>query len=309
MPKVSVILPTYNCAAYLSAAIESVFAQTFTDLELIVVDDGSTDNTADTVARYLDRIIYVWKENGGVSAARNTGLRAAKGKFIAWLDADDYWAPMKLERQLALFSDPSVGLVYSDFLTRYADGHVRDSFLTNHPFAAEGQVFERYVTSRFFLPSTVVMRVECFEDSGTFDEEMISSEDVELFARVCTRWNVALVNLALTVRNEGDHNLTANKERTGEYTALALTKVLSKEPNLSGSARNAVYKELGRQYWWLGYAAFTGGDMAKARHDLKNAMRYDRSKWEFCVPLLALSILPAGLIRRLRNISKPSTQS
>ncbi len=299
MPKVSVILPSYNSGSYLSAAINSVLAQTYTDFEVIIVDDGSSDDTANVVAPYIGRILYVWQENRGVAAARNTGLRMARGEFIAWLDADDNWLPTKLERQMEKFTDPDVGLVYSDFLTRYTDGGVRDSFLTNHPFASEGYVFERYVTSRFFLPSTVVMRAKCFEDSGMFDEDMVSSEDVELFARVCTRWTVALVNMVLTIRNEGDHNLTTNKERTGKYTVMALTKVLSKEPDISVSARSAIFKELGRQYWWLGYAAFREGDLIKARHNLKNAIRYDRRKSRESIPILALSYLPQSIIRGL----------
>lgn len=308
MPKVSVIIPAYNCASYLPAAIESVLAQTYGDTEIIVVDDGSTDGTENIVAPYLAHLQYIQQSNKGLPGARNTGIRAAKGEFIALLDGDDFWLPNKLEQQMPRFSDVEVGIVYSDFAVQYADGRLLSSYLIDRPLAAEGYVFENYIQSRFLFPSTMVLRLHCMKACGLFDEEMLACEDIELFARICIRWKVALVNRPLTVRNEGTHNITANSDRMSKYTILALDKLVAKEPQLSASNRQTIQKELGRQYWWRGYAAFTAGDMAKARHNLKNAMRYDRGKWQLCVPLLALSILPAGLVKRLRSISKPSTR-
>ena len=104
MPKVSVIIPTYNRSKYVTKAIDSVLAQTYRDFEIIVVDDGSTDNTKEVLKPYTDRIKYLYQENTGVSAARNAGIRAAGGQWIAFLDSDDEWLPEKLSIQMDYLS-------------------------------------------------------------------------------------------------------------------------------------------------------------------------------------------------------------
>ncbi len=263
LPKVSVVIPTYNCAALLPAAIESALGQAGAEVEVIVVDDGSTDDTEAVVRPYLERIVFIRQKNRGLPGARNRGIEVAKGAYIALLDADDAWMTGKLERQMPRFGDAEVGVVYSDFSVRYADGRLQKSYLVNRPLAGEGYVLERYIESRFLFPSTMVFRRECFESCGVFDEEMLACEDIELFARMCLRWKVALVNEPLVLRYEGSHNITSNSEKMSEYTILALNKVMQKEPQLPEPARAAIRKELGQQYWWNGYAAFLRATTAR----------------------------------------------
>ncbi|MFS8117396.1 MAG: glycosyltransferase family 2 protein, partial [Microcoleus sp.] len=113
-PQVSVIIPAYNGDRYIVQAVESVFAQTYTNWEIIVVDDGSTDETHQVLQPYLDKIRYIYQENRGVAAARNRGIQEAKGEFIAFLDQDDFFLPDKLAAQIALFrQQPSLGIVNS----------------------------------------------------------------------------------------------------------------------------------------------------------------------------------------------------
>src|SRR3989304_775382 len=115
MPRVSVIIPTFNCARFLGRAIDSALFQTYTDYEIIVVDDGSTDATGDVVERYASKIRYTYQSNKGVSSARNTALSNASGELIAYLDADDMWYPHKLESQVAFLDfHKDCGLVHSD---------------------------------------------------------------------------------------------------------------------------------------------------------------------------------------------------
>ncbi len=102
MPKVSVIIPTFNCAVYLPQAIESVLGQTWQDFELIVVDDGSTDDTCQVLAPYQNRLVYLYQENQGESSARNKGIQVAQGEYLAFLDSDDLWLATKLERQITV---------------------------------------------------------------------------------------------------------------------------------------------------------------------------------------------------------------
>ncbi len=301
-PGVSVVIPSYNCASFLATTLDSVFSQTFPVLETIVVDDGSTDETASVLKPYLDRIVYIKQQNKGLPGARNTGLRAARGAYVALLDADDSWTPSKLMLQMPRFSDPEVGIVYSDFSVRYSDGRYQQSYLVNRPLASEGGILESYIRSRYLFPSTMVFRRACFEQVGYFDEEMLACEDIELFARICAHWKVALVNKPLMVRYEGDHNITSNSRQMSDYTILALEKVLQKERNLAASARSVIWGELGRQHSWAGHSAFVEREMGRARHHLMQALRSDPRTYRSSVGLLAASFLPTFVIKALRDL-------
>lgn len=299
MPTVSVVIPAYNCSAYLPTAIESVLTQTYDDLEVIVVDDGSTDDTSNAIQPYLGRVQYIRQTNKGLPGARNAGIRVSTGEFVALLDADDSWRPEKLELQMPLFADPEIGIVYSDFSVTYADGRFLQSYLKDRPLAAEGYVIENYIRSRFLFPSTMVLRRSALEDCGLFDEEMLASEDIELFARICLRWKVARVPKPLMIRTEGVHNITANSSKMSEYTILAFNKILAREPALADSVRRTINEELGRQHWWRGYRRFKDGEPSKAREDLLRAIRYDSRNTRRCGTLFLASLLPGTVLRRL----------
>lgn len=297
---VSVIIPVYNSASSIASAVSSALAQTYKDLEIIVVDDGSTDGTFKVLQEFGKQITLIRTENRGVAAARNTAIAVAEGEFLAFLDADDTWIPSKLHLQLELFQNPAVGLVYSDFVTESHDGHVRESYLATKPLAGEGAILERYLRSRFLLPSTVVLRRLCVTELGSFKEELSLSEDVEFFARVFTRWHAALVPLALTTRREGEHNLTADKKRTTDFTILALESI-RKIPNLGKSALQALRQELGLQYWWQGYARYQEGDILPARQSLIASLRNDMRRSKDCVPLYLLSLIPKGIRNQVQG--------
>ena len=115
MPRVSVIIPSYNCARYLGRAIDSACEQTYMDYEIVLVDDGSTDDTKDVAMQYGQKVTYLYQQNQGLSAARNQGISKASGELLAYLDADDMWYPEKLERQVAfLDAHPECGIVHSE---------------------------------------------------------------------------------------------------------------------------------------------------------------------------------------------------
>ena len=197
---ISVIIPTYNCGAYIKEALDSVFAQTFTDYEVIVVDDGSTDKTREVIGRFGDKVRYIYQENKGVSAARNTGIKNAAGRFIAFLDADDVWLARKLELQMrAIAESDSIGIVTCGlFCVRGKDDIEREVIPTN--YADKDSLIEELCCDPgifFGAGSAVLVRRECFQRLGFFDETLYAAEDWEMCLRIARSYQVRSVQLPL----------------------------------------------------------------------------------------------------------------
>jgi glycosyltransferase involved in cell wall biosynthesis len=191
-PTVTIVLPTYNRAALVGRAIHSVLQQTYRDFELLVIDDGSTDGTAQEVARFVDPRAHcvALTKNCGAGAARNVGIRRARGPFIAFQDSDDEWLPDKLERHMDAFATcaPEVGVVYSDMERIFRDGTTQ---YHRSPTVVPGALIDP--TTQFYqvcglgIQSTVIRR-ECFAQVGLFNEAFPALEDLELFVRLSARY-------------------------------------------------------------------------------------------------------------------------
>jgi glycosyltransferase involved in cell wall biosynthesis len=195
MPTVSVIVPTYNCAAYVGQALKSVLAQDYTDLEVVVVDDGSTDATPEIVRSLPGPIEYVRQDHRGPGAARNLGITRARGELLAFLDADDLWLPHKLRLQIeALERDPACGVVCTDSTDIDADGRllVASKFqeIGLDYSRANGWVFEYELLKPFILPSSAVVRRRVADDLGGFDESLPLAQTTDFFVRASYRWPV-----------------------------------------------------------------------------------------------------------------------
>jgi glycosyltransferase involved in cell wall biosynthesis len=202
--KVSVVIPAYNAGRYIRQTVDSVLAQTYRNVECIVVNDGSTDDTGERLLAYGARIVYVEQENRGRAAARNAGLIRATGEYVALLDADDYWAPDKIEKQLNLFrSNDQLGFVYSWAYRVSEDGKIlRELEGGQKPWPGAGQAaFARLIT-RDDLPvaplSTLMIRKACLEDIGPFDDTIHSAEEWDLLLRGACRWAISYVPECLT---------------------------------------------------------------------------------------------------------------
>jgi glycosyltransferase involved in cell wall biosynthesis len=186
-PLVSVVLPTHNRAPWLGRAIESVLGQTHEPLELIVVDDGSTDETAELLARFGGRIEVVTQPHSGAYAARNRGMRHASGELIAFIDSDDAWHPDRLSSQLALMERPEVGLVYGDALRLRPSGR-SDAGGRRTCFAAvpprRGRVADGFAWANFVPTVTVLVRRSCLEAVGGFPESHDVSADYLTWFRI-----------------------------------------------------------------------------------------------------------------------------
>ena len=183
MPRVSVIIPAYNHARFAAQAVESVLAQTYTDREVIVVDDGSTDDTHASLARYGAQIQCLRQEHTGVSAARNTGIRAAQGSLLVFLDADDLLAPDYLAQQLTVLdARPEYGLVYSGF--QYVDESGQRVLHEIRP-NRQGHVLKDLLRRRFFFPAgAAVVRRDCLVRVGLFDESLAAAADTDAWIRI-----------------------------------------------------------------------------------------------------------------------------
>lgn len=218
MPKVDIIIPAYNAAKYLPAAIESVITQTFEDWRILLVDDGSTDGTAEIVAPYLERLgpklKYIYQANMGMSAARNTALRHASAEFLAFLDADDLWLPCRLAESLACFVNRSqVGLVYGFNARVDEQGLVFDTFdrIQSH---AEGCIAPYiYMREIDFPCPTITVRKVCVDQVGLFDEELRATEDRDLWLRIALHYEVALVPKVIAHYRTSPASLTTDPER------------------------------------------------------------------------------------------------
>lgn len=192
MPQVSVVIPTYNSARFVPTAVESALAQTHQDFELIVVDDGSTDATREVLAPYRDRLTYIYRENQERSAARNTGIRAATGEYVAFLDADDAWLSDKLERQVSVLAEhPEAVLVYGQAVYMDIDGN-DVSFRGQHMCGHVTPALQVEDLSRALIAGNVVygggsmplVRRSALDSAGWFDESLCYPEDWDLWVRL-----------------------------------------------------------------------------------------------------------------------------
>ena len=220
---VSVVIPTFNHAAFLPAAIKSALDQDFADLEIIVVDDGSTDETRAIAAGYGDRVQYLWQENAGLSAARNAGIRAARGQFVALLDADDVWLPDFLSTVMGRWrDDPGLGAVYTGFYSIDQEGHRLPQVSTSTVPAEE--LYDRLLDGEFFVPSAVVTRRDCFDRVGFFDEALRGSEDWDMWLRVSREYRMAGLPLPLVHYRIHGSNMSGRPDYMLRYQLMVVDK-------------------------------------------------------------------------------------
>ncbi|OCR01117.1 glycosyl transferase [Oscillatoriales cyanobacterium USR001] len=182
-PLVSVVIPSYNCASYIVQAVESVISQTYADWEVIVVDDGSKDETSQVLQPYKSRIRYEYQQNQGVSIARNHGIQLARGEFVAFLDADDFFLPDKLAAQIAMFkSQPSLGIVHSGWRKVNSKGEFLQDVT---PWKNVPKLdLEMWLRWKPVLPSAMMFRREWLERAGGFDPRFPPAEDTDLALRL-----------------------------------------------------------------------------------------------------------------------------
>ncbi len=260
--RVSIVIPAYNCASTVAATIESCLQQTYKNAEIIVVNDGSTDNTATVLQSFGSKIQVINKCNGGLASARNAGVRVAVGEFIAWMDSDDLMAPDRIMLQVgALASDPNIQLVSSDFSAFENDDADFDaSYIASYysalsrlgglssilPRACEMTLFERAVTVRkghvyhsllsgnFVHPPTVMVRHGVFDKIGFFDETLRYSSDYDFILRAARTGEFAFIDAPLIRYRRSDTQLSRSANASLPLETIAiLEKAKRNDPAIS----------------------------------------------------------------------------
>ena len=225
LPLVSVVIPTYNRWPMVGEAIESVLGQTFRSVELIVVDDGSTDGTTKELAKYGLKVRVVSCSKGGVAAARNYGVTIARGRYLAFLDSDDLWLPKKLEIQVAFMAQhPEVEICQTEEV--WLRNGIRVNPKAKHRKPC-GDIFRPSLDLCLVSPSAVMMTKELFEKVGRFDESLAVCEDYDLWLRIAVDHSVPLIPSALIIKRGGHADqLSHSVWGMDRYRIVALQKLL-----------------------------------------------------------------------------------
>lgn len=301
-PAVSIIMPAYRVSHYIPEALKSVFAQTFTDYELIVVNDGSpdTEQLEEALAPYRDRIIYIKQENRGCAAARNTAIRASSGKFIALLDGDDEWRPDYLSVQIAnLEADPTLDMLYPDALIFGETKEAGKRFMQCFP--SKGEVtLESLIRAKCNVMICATIRRDAIVRAGLFDEDLGSSEDFDLWLRILEQGGrIGYHRIILARYRRRPESLSANPIGMYRHVVMVLDRAEARG-RLDPEALEALREERERYRAMLrlyqGKNAFFAGDIDAAIEDLRHANRFFRS-FKLVAAMFLLRIAPNLLLQ------------
>ena len=273
-PAVSVIICTYNHGRFIPSAVDSVLAQTFTDRELIVVDDGSTDDTGRILSPYRDRLRYVAKANAGAFAARNTGRALARGRLIAFLDADDVWEPHALARlKQALDSGPRVGLAAGTYRSIDADGNaIGTPYRRSRPGSKVS--VESLLLTDADVPGCLYRR-EALDAAGPFSEINRYCGDYELWLALAMTWEIVVVDEPLLRKREHATNLTGEALRMLPAKIDAVDRFAAAFPSWAASHRRLLRRAQAKNHERLAKWCLRQGDAAAratARDHLAQAL-------------------------------------
>ena len=304
-PVISVIIPTYNRKKFIPYAVDSVLNQSFSDFELIIIDDGSTDGTDEYIKSLKDnRIKYIYQQNAGNHAARNTGLKIAKGKYIALLDSDDMWLPEKLMRQKAVLDEKiEYGLVYCGSLTIDSENNLTGlKPIINH----SGKVFDKMLMTNFlYNGSNVLFRRKCLEKVGNFNTNLSRMLDWDFYLRFSLYYKFFCLDEYLVKYRVHDDSLSKNFIAYEQSGLMILDNIFA-TPNLSENYKNLKNKAYARRFRYMGIRYLENNKMKDARINLLNAIYMDNSLLftDKILIMLLLTYFPAEFlcyIRQFRN--------
>ena len=265
---ITVVIPTYNRYGLLKVAIDSVLDQSYRDFELIVVDDGSTDDTHALVRSYGDSLVYLKQENQGPSAARNRGIEESRGSLVAFLDSDDRWHPDKLLIQIEAMEEEPGYLISHTGEVWYRNGELLRQKKKHQKLP--GYIFERSLSMCMVSMSTVIARRELFDHIGCFDEKLPCCEDYDFWLRASLRYPFLLVDQPLTFKEGGREDQVSVIYRIGmdRFRIQSIVNLLEKKV-LSDEQREEAQKELRKKCWIYGKGCIKWGKEEEGRRYLE----------------------------------------
>ena len=300
--EVAVIVPCYNVEPYLQRALDSALAQTFSDFHIYAVDDGSADSTVQ-ILETAPRCCFVSQPHAGPAAARNRAIQMSRSPFIAFLDADDEWLPQKLERQMALLKqDPTLGLVCS-LCTISEPGRERRVIPEADNIPSSGRLFRHLIRKCFVFTPTVVVRRDCLEEVGLFNESLAVSEDFNLWLRIAARWRIAFMPevLAITHKRPGSLSASISPKKRLRNGVAALEHVQAVCPELSPAEARALRGALAERIYFHGSFFLSTGAKEHSRRKLVSVLKLRPTYWR-AVAKLGLSFLPTLVSKSLIGI-------
>ncbi|MGL4880200.1 MAG: glycosyltransferase family 2 protein [Waterburya sp.] len=294
MPTVTVVIPAYNAIRYLAETMDTVLSQTYQDFEVLIVNDGSTDETPNWVNQLSEKepkVRMISQVNKGLAAARNTGIKESEGEYIAILDADDLWEPTKLQKQVdCLDKNPKAGLCYT--WTALADNEGKDTgrVVASH---AEGNVWQQLTEINFVCcGSTPMIRRSCFETVGFFAEDLRFSEDWDMWLRIAMKYPFVVVKEPLIRYRQHPNNMSKDCQSMLEGSRILIERNFANAPIELLHYRNRSY---GCIYLYLGWRAIENQDYQQAQEFRDQAIAH-RPQLRFSAKCIRLTI--AILIQR-----------
>ena len=263
---ISVIIPTYNSDKYICEALDSVLLQTYSDYEIIVIDDGSTDTTREVIENRFRTVRYYYVENNGVSAARNLGISMAQGELIAFLDADDKWLPEKLEKQAALFDkNDTLGMAFTENCFFDEQG-----ILSKKAYKRErlmrGDIVKNIFMNSYVVTSTVMVRKRVFDTVGLFEEDMVVAEDDNMWMRIGMKFGVELLDEPMLMYRITEGSLSRKKHNIFIGVKTHIENLKKKYPDLYNRlGTSTIRKKYSNLFFSEGYHYFTQGMQKEAR--------------------------------------------
>jgi glycosyltransferase involved in cell wall biosynthesis len=269
MPKVSVIIPTFNRAQSVGKAINSVLKQTYQDFETIVVDDGSTDNTKLTVDSYGNSVKYLYQANSGAGSARNTGISNSTGEYIAFLDSDDFFAEQNLEKKISILEEQlQIGWIYSDWQFVDEQGAFLKKGSVQHDYSKKrlsGNIFaELFYKRNFITPSTVIVRRSVLDHVGYFDPMIPSQEEYDLWLRISAKYSIHYIDEILVFRTIHGAMLSSDFGKWAHGNALIIDKMETILPNNFSVSRFVLRRMHADKYTFLGRDYIERGQYRRA---------------------------------------------
>ena len=300
---ISVIIPTHNYKKYIGEAISSVLRQTYTDYEIIVVDDGSTDGTGEIIEKNFPDVRYFYIPNQGVSRARNYGIRRARGEFIAFLDADDLWLPQKLEKQLKVFDvDRELMMVFTEHRAFDTNGIREATFLKKERLMKGDVVKNIFLYSHVALP-TVMVRRNAFQEIGYFEENLITAEDDNLWMRIALKFRIHLLDEVLVHCRITENSLSRSASNLFPGVLKNIELIETKYPDLRKRLGRAnIRRKKSDIYADYGYFIFSSGDYTMARRYYSKSITFYPKR--NTIIFWFVSLFPPSIIEKVRILRR-----